>query len=84
MAAYGRYELMIKTNHHLIRGSELTDSQKATITRRLLAARIDIGLDSWLYDGAINAHKPAFFVLPYKKKLKKITLQSRETYLRFL
>ena len=25
MAAYGTYELMIKTNHHLIRGGELTE-----------------------------------------------------------
>ena len=50
------YELMIKTNHHLIRGGELTDAQKANITRQLLTAKIDMGSSPWLYDRAMNAH----------------------------
>ena len=33
------YELMIKTNHYLIKGGELTEPQKANITGQLLAAR---------------------------------------------
>ena len=37
------YELMIKTNHHLIRGGELTDAQKVDIARRLCAGRITDG-----------------------------------------
>ena len=35
------YELMIKTNHHIIKDGELTDAQKANIVRQLLAARSD-------------------------------------------
>ena len=31
------YDLMIKTNHHLIRGGELSDKQKDTIVRKLYA-----------------------------------------------
>ena len=33
------HDLLIKTNHYLIQGSSLTDGQKATITRQLLAAQ---------------------------------------------
>ena len=81
MAAYGTYELMIKTNHHLIRGGELTDSQKTNITRQLLTAKINMGSDPWLYDGAMNAHKPAFFVPPYNngKKLKTVIPMGAQT-----
>jgi hypothetical protein len=32
---------MIKTNHHIIKGGELTDAQKTAIVRQLLAARTD-------------------------------------------
>jgi len=33
------YELMTKTNHHLIKGGDLTDSQRSNIVSQLLAAR---------------------------------------------
>ena len=81
MASYGTYELMIKTNHHLIRGGELTNSQKTSIARQLLNAKIDMGLDPLLYDGAINAHKPTFFVPPYNngKKLKTVIPMGAQT-----
>ena len=81
MAKYETYELMIKTNHHLIRGGELTDAQKANITRQLLASKIDMGTNLWLYDGAMNAQKPAFFVPPYNngKKLKTVIPMGAQT-----
>jgi len=41
------YELMIKTNHHLIKGGKLTDAQKATIARQLLAARSTTDIKRW-------------------------------------
>ncbi len=37
------YELMIKTNHHLIKGGELTESQKANISVSFLQRGAMIG-----------------------------------------
>ena len=75
------YELMIKTNHHLIRGGGLTGAEKTHITRQLLAAKTAMGSDPWLYDGAMNAHMPAFFVPPYNngKKLKTVIPMGAQT-----
>ena len=33
------YELMIKTNHYIIKGGELTEGQKVTVVRQLMAAK---------------------------------------------
>jgi len=44
---YDTYELMIKTNHHLIKGGELTDAQKGNITRQFLAARSKEDVERW-------------------------------------
>ena len=33
------YDLMIKTNHHLIKGGDLTEPQKANIVRQFLDAQ---------------------------------------------
>ena len=64
------YELMIKTNHHLIRGGELNDTQKATIARKLYANKITDGrkrtFDPYAY--------PKFFIPPHNngKKLQTV------------
>ena len=65
------YDLMIKTNHHLIRGGILSDAQKANIVRKLLAARIKSGgthelTPQGLYDSAEkNAHRLVFYTPPF-------------------
>ena len=48
------YELMIKTNHHLIKDGELTDAQKSNIAGQLLAARSDGRTKQSFYKG-VNA-----------------------------
>lgn len=64
------YELMIKTNHHLIRGGKLTDKQKSTIVRKIYENRFTDGklrtFDAYAY--------PKFFIPPHNngKKLQTI------------
>jgi len=71
------YELMVKTNHYLIRGGELTDTHKATIARRLHQNRATNGrmrtFDAYAY--------PRFFIPPYNngKKLQTIIPMSPKT-----
>jgi len=61
---------MIKTNHHLIRGGELTDKHKTTIARKLRENRATNGrmrtFDPYAY--------PKFYIPPYNggKKLQTI------------
>jgi len=71
------YELMIKTNHHIIRGGELTDAHKATIARQLCENRATNGrmrtFDAYAY--------PRFYIPPYNngKKLQTIIPMSPKT-----
>jgi len=71
------YELMIKTNHHIIRGGELTDAHKATIARQLRENRATNGrmrtFDAYAY--------PRFYIPPYNngKKLQTIIPMSPKT-----
>ena len=68
------YELMIKTNHYLIRGGKLNDTQKDDIVRRLRANRIT--------DGRIktaNAYAyPKFYIPPHNdgKRLQTVVPMS--------
>ena len=45
------HELMIKTNHHLIKDGELTEPQKANIVRQFLAAQSDERTKQSFYKG---------------------------------
>jgi hypothetical protein len=72
------YDLMIKTNHHLIRGGKLTDAQKADIVKQLLATRIELGSTFGLYDGTMFHYKPAYFI-PHAKKLKTVISMGAQT-----
>jgi len=74
------YELMIKTNHHLIQGGELTEPQKANIVRQLLAARVDERKRPKFFDDVIY---PKFFIPPYNdgKKLKTVIPMSPKTHI---
>ena len=83
------YELMIKTNHHLIKGGTLTDAQKASIVRQLLAARSD---KRTVYDVHKAMHQnqepqpdengdyttggtyPAYYIQPYNQNKKYQTV----------
>lgn len=64
------YELMIKTNHYLIRGGVLTDAHKAKIVRQLYENKITDGrrrtFDAYAY--------PRFFIPPHNKGKKLQTV----------
>ena len=79
------YELMIKTNHHLIKDGELTDAQKANIVRQLLAARTDEQEIQKFYkkmktDGATY---PGYYLPPYNnnKKYQTVIPMSPKTHI---
>ena len=71
------YELMIKTNHSIIRGEIFNDAQKADIVRQLRDARITDGrkrtFDAYAY--------PKFYIPPHNngKKLQTIIPMSPKT-----
>jgi len=83
------HELMIKTNHHLIKGGELTGPQKANITRQLLAAQSEEQTKQSFYKG-VKAEQsdgrqmyPIFFIPPYNggKKLQTVIPMSPKTHI---
>jgi hypothetical protein len=70
------YELMVKTNHFLIKGRSLTDSQKDNIVGQLLSAQIKPEQAKRFYnhvkfpdniDGEWRQMYPIFFIPPYNK-----------------
>ena len=66
------YELMIKTNHYIIKGSELTDSQKANIVSQLLAARTgerDVQ-NFYVKMKADGSTYPGYYLPPYNDNKK--------------
>jgi len=68
MSTYDAYELMIKTNHHLIKGGELTHAQKQKITNLLLAARCTPDVKRW------GSMYPAFYIPPERNAKKYQTV----------
>ena len=84
---------MTKTNHHLIRGGELTATHKTNIVRQLLAARSDERTKRSFYAGVkypgnTNANGegrmyPEFFIPPYNggKKLQTVIPMSPATHI---
>ncbi len=87
------YELMIKTNHHLIKSGELTDSQKAYIIRQFLDAQSDERTKQSFYKGVKypdNTDKngtghmyPIYFIPPYNdnKKYQTVIPMSPKTHI---
>ena len=73
------YDLMIKTNHYLIRGGELNDKQKDIIVRKLYANQVTDGkkrsFDNYAY--------PKFFIPPHNngKKLQTVIPMSPKSYI---
>lgn len=91
------HELMVKTNHYLIKGGELTGAQKAKIAGQLLAARSDgrtyqsfikgVKAPEYLFgQGQSNDSRvmyPLFFIPPYNdgKKLQTVIPMSPKTHI---
>lgn len=87
------HELIIKTNHHLIKGGELTEPQRANIVRQLLAAQNDERTKQSFYKGVKypgNADKngighmyPIYFIPPYNdnKKYQTVIPMSPKTHI---
>ncbi|MDR0883038.1 MAG: hypothetical protein LBN05_00270 [Oscillospiraceae bacterium] len=86
------HELMVKTNHHLIKGGTLTDAQKVHIVHQLLAARSTPEQARRFYVGVkfpnnadSNGRRmyPIFYIPPYNdgKKLKNIYHQTPKTHI---
>jgi hypothetical protein len=69
---------MIKTNHHLIRGGELTDAQKANIAQQFLTTRVEVGSVPGLYNGVMFHYAPSYFIPP-AKKLKTVIPMGTQT-----
>ena len=74
------YDLMIKTNHHLIKGGQLTDAHKVNITRQLFAARHDGRRRPKFMQDDPNMY-PQFFIPPFNdgKKLQTVIPMSPKT-----
>ncbi|MDD4125530.1 MAG: hypothetical protein PHW77_07400 [Eubacteriales bacterium] len=86
------YELMIKTNHHLIKGDELTDAQKQNIVRQLMSAKSTPEQAKRFYisvkfpgntDGGGRRMYPIFYIPPYNdgNKLKTVLNQTPKTHI---
>ncbi|HPS35934.1 MAG TPA: hypothetical protein PK854_11790 [Oscillospiraceae bacterium] len=86
------YELMVKTNHYLIKGGELTDAQKGNIVRQLLAAVSTSEQAARFYagvrfpgntDASGRRMYPAFFIPPYYggEKYKTVLNQTPKTHI---
>lgn len=86
------YELMIKTNHYLIKGNVLTEKHRSNIVSQLLSARSSSDQAKRFYTGlkypnntdkAGRGMYPIFFIPPYSdgKKLKTILYQTPKTHI---
>ena len=79
------YELMIKTNHHLIKDGELIQSQKANIVSQLIAARSDEPTVQKFYAKmkADGSTYPGYFLPPYNgnKKFQTVIPMSPKTHI---
>ncbi len=86
------YELMVKTNHYLIKGGELTGGQKENIVRRLLAAKSTTEQAARFYTGVrfpgntdTGGRKmyPEFFIPPYNggEKYRTVLGQTPKTHI---
>ncbi|MEA4831227.1 MAG: hypothetical protein VB118_01260 [Oscillospiraceae bacterium] len=87
------YELMIKTNHFLIKGGELTEPQKQNIVRQLIAAQSNEQMKQSFYNGvkySNNCDKdggghmyPIYFIPPYNdgKKYQTVIPMSPKTHI---
>lgn len=90
---YTTHELMVKTNHYLIKGGELTDSQKSNIVNQFLSAQNDERTKQSFYksvkypnnvDKNGSGHMyPIYFIPPYNcnKKYQTVIPVSPKTHI---
>jgi len=74
------HALMLKTNHYLIKGGELTDAHKLTITNKLLAAKSTTEQVKRRF-GLKNKERhmyPYSYVLPYNGGEKLVTILNQQ------
>ena len=76
------YELMIKTNHYLIKGGKLTDGQKANIARQLFNARSDMRKKPRFFAEGGDMY-PRYFIPPFNdgKKFQTVIPMSPKTHI---
>jgi len=74
------YELMLKTNHHLIRGGEYSEAEKSAIANQLHANRITDGRKKTFNNP--NWY-PKFYIPPHNngKRLQTVIPMSPKTYI---
>ena len=79
------YEIMIKTNHHIIKDGELTDTQKENIVQQLLAARTDEHDIHKFYEKmqSDGSTYPSYYLPPYNdnKKYQTVIPMSPKTHI---
>jgi hypothetical protein len=86
------YEIMIKSNHYLIKGGKLTEKQKDNIVNQLLSVKNTPEQAKQFYDGVKFPNNiddrgrkmyPIFYIPPYNdgKKLKTIFNQTPKTHI---
>lgn len=85
------YELMIKSNHYLIKGGTLSEKQKENIVHQFLSARSTREQAQRFYNGVkfpnnnVDGRQmyPVFYIPPYNdgKKLKTIYSQTPKTHI---
>jgi len=71
------HALMVKTNHYLIKGGELTEEHKLTITKRLLAAKTTPEQARRRFTKIAGSERdmyPYSYVLPYNGGEKPVTI----------
>jgi len=75
------HELMVRTNHYLIKGGELTDSHKANITSQLLAAKSTPEQSRRRFTKITGDERqmyPLLYVLPYNGGAKLNTILNQQ------
>ncbi|MCL1859187.1 MAG: hypothetical protein FWF92_08125 [Oscillospiraceae bacterium] len=77
------YELMINTNNYLIKGGELTESQKNNIVNQFLNARSDERTKQNFHKSMGGAMYPQYFIPPYNngKKFQTVIPMSPKTHI---
>ena len=77
------YELMIKTNRHLINDGEITDIQKENIVRHLLESKSDERTKQSFYKTMSGPMYPLYFIPPYNnnKKFQTVIPMSPKTHI---
>jgi len=77
------YELMLKTNHHLIKNGELTKAQKENIVSQFLSAKSDERAKQSFHKTMGGVMYPLYYIPPFNsgKKLQTVIPMSPKTHI---